>query len=71
MNLNIYNADGFEYRRKQFEHEEAFQVYVEYLLSHSIYQSDYKPTGELLILSTCNRAYGNDNRLLICAGREE
>lgn len=70
LNLSVNNSEGFQYRQQQFSDEAAFQAYVSYLKDHSIYQSDYTPSGTLLILSTCNRAYGNDNRLLVCAGRD-
>ena len=70
LNLSVKNEDAFQYRQQQFQDEDAFRQYVSYLKKHSIFESDYMPSGELLILSTCNRAYGNDNRLLICAGRE-
>ena len=70
LNLDIYNADQFNYRQQQFESDAAFQMFVSYLKDHSIFASEYEPTGELIILSTCNRAYGESNRLLICAGRD-
>lgn len=70
LNLDIYNADQFNYRQQQFENDAAFHEFVSYLKDHSIFASDYEPTGELIILSTCNRAYGESNRLLICAGRD-
>ena len=45
-------------------------LYVAYLKKNSIYESEYVPTGETIILSTRNRSFGESNRLLICAGRD-
>lgn len=70
LNLDIYNQDNFNYRKQQFQDDAAFQEFVSYLKEHSIYDGDYVPNGEIIILSTCNRAYGENNRLLICAGRD-
>ena len=70
LNLDIQNEDGFQYRQQTFSDEESFHEYVDYLKKNSIYTSDYVPTGETIILSTCNRPFGDSNRLLICAGRE-
>ena len=70
LNLDIQNEDGFQYRQQTFSDDNAFQEYVAYLKKHSIYTSDYVPTGETIILSTCNRPFGDSNRLLICAGRD-
>lgn len=71
LNLDIHNSDGFAYRQQQFADDAAFQAFVSYLKDHSIYKSDVVPDGNLLILSTCNRAYGDSNRLLICAGKNK
>ncbi len=70
LNLDIQNEDGFQYRQQAFTDEESFHEYVAYLKKNSIYESEYVPTGETIILSTCNRSFGESNRLLICAGRD-
>lgn len=71
LNLDIYNGDQFNYRQQAFEDDTTFNGFVSYLKDHSIYESAYVPNGEIIILSTCNRAYGDNNRLLICAGRDK
>ncbi len=70
-NLDIRNKDPFNYRQQQFQDDSEFQAFVSFLKEGSIYQSDYTPSGEIIILSTCNDVYGEHNRLLICAGRDK
>ncbi len=69
VNFNLSQLDECNYMQPSFESEEEFSDYISYLKNRSVYQTDYIPEGETLILSTCNRAYGEDNRLLICAGK--
>lgn len=70
LNHDIRIKDPFNYRQQQFEDDEMFQSFITFLKERSIYQTDYVPTGEIIILSTCNNAFGENNRLLICAGRD-
>lgn len=67
LNFNI-NTD-FDYIRSDFLTDEDRADYISYLQSHSIFNTDFTPENETFILSTCNRTYGADNRLLICFGR--
>lgn len=67
LNFDI-NSD-FDYIRSDFLSDEDRADYISYLQSHSIFSTDFTPEGETFILSTCNRTYGADNRLLICFGR--
>ena len=69
LNFNLSLLEICNYIQPDFESEESFQEFVAYLQKHSLYETDFLPTGDTLILSTCNRAYGEDNRLLICAGK--
>ena len=68
LNLNIH--DDFNYRQQVFSDEESFHDFIDFLKDNSIYTCDFMPTGNILILSTCNRVYGKDNRLLICVGQD-
>lgn len=67
LNFDI-NSD-FDYIRSDFLTAEERADYISYLQAHSIYTTDFTPEDETFILSTCNRTYGVDNRLLICFGR--
>lgn len=67
LNFDI-NSD-FDYIRSDFPSDEDRADYISYLQAHSIYTTDFTPGEETFILSTCNRTYGADNRLLICFGR--
>lgn len=67
LNFNI-NTD-FDYIRSDFLTDDDRADYISYLQSHSIFRTDFTPENETFILSTCNRTYGADNRLLICFGR--
>lgn len=67
LNFNINN--DFDYIRSDFLSDEDRSDYIAYLQAHSIYTTDFTPENETFILSTCNRTYGADNRLLICFGR--
>lgn len=67
LNFDI-NSD-FDYIRSDFLSDEDCTAYISYLQNHSIFSTDFTPEHETFILSTCNRTYGADNRLLICFGR--
>ncbi len=71
LNFNINDLDEFNYFQPRFETEEDFASFVEYLKSHSLYETEFFPSRDTLILSTCNRAYGENNRLLVCFGRTD
>ena len=71
LNHDIRNKAPFNYRQQQFADDAEFQAFVSFLKENSIFESDYHPTGEIIILSTCNNAFGENNRLLICAGRNQ
>lgn len=71
LNQDIRDNSIFNYRQQQFVDDEEFQAFVSFLQERSIYSGNYTPTGDIIILSTCNNAYGENNRLLICAGREK
>lgn len=67
LNFDI-NSD-FDYIRSDFLSDADRADYISYLQNHSIFSTDFTPEYETFILSTCNRTYGADNRLLICFGR--
>ena len=67
LNFDI-NSD-FDYIRSDFLSDADRADYISYLQNHSIFSTDFTPEHETFILSTCNRTYGADNRLLICFGR--
>lgn len=67
--LNFDINTEFDYLRSDFLTEEDRTAYISYLKEHSIYTTDFTPEDVTFILSTCNRTYGADNRLLICFGR--
>jgi len=69
LNFNINNLDTFNYFQTDFETDEEYAAFVDYLKERSLYESEFYPERDLLILSTCNRYYGYDNRLLVCFGR--
>lgn len=67
LNFNINN--DFDYIRSDFLSDGDRSDYISYLQSHSIFNTNFTPKNETFILSTCNRTYGADNRLLVCFGR--
>lgn len=69
VNFDLTNNPGFDYAKSSFETEEDKTYFINYLKSRSIYETDFMPEDDLLILSTCNRGYGAYNRLLICLGK--
>jgi len=68
VNFNTDYIAEFDYRQPFFETEKDLSSFVSHLSEESIYASSFIPTKDLLILSTCNRAYGSSNRLIICCG---
>lgn len=72
LNFNINYLEQFNYFQADFETEDDFRAFADYLISRSLYETEFYPQRDILILSTCNRsAGGDDNRLLICFGRGE
>lgn len=61
------NDESMNYIRSTFETEEERTEFLSSLQKISLYPSDEIPEGQILILSTCNRVYGENNRLLIVA----
>jgi len=69
LNFDTDKLDSLNYLQPDFDTEEEFQKFVSYLKINSLFTSDFEPTSEILILSTCNRYYGDSNRLIVCAGK--
>lgn len=69
VNFNLVKNLDFNYAQSSFETPEARAEFIAYLKELSIFKTDFNPEGQLLILSTCNRQYGGNNRLLICYGK--
>lgn len=69
LNFDTNKLDEFNYFQANFETEDEFLAFVSYLKDHSLYKTDFIPSNDTLILSTCNRTYGEDNRFLVCAGK--
>ena len=68
LNFSINDLDDFNYMESTFDTEDEFHAFIDYLKDHSLYETEFYPQQDTLILSTCNRAFGKDNRLLICFG---
>ena len=67
LNVDIKDPAS-NYIISSFETEDDRLQFLSKLQSESLYPSDDIPSsGQILILSTCNRRYGEDNRLLIVA----
>ena len=71
MNYDLSLLEKENYMRHNFGDDAAYDKFVAFLKNNGVYASEtYTPDDTpLLILSTCNRQYGEDNRLLICAGK--
>lgn len=69
MNFDTRKLDRFDYMQRDFASDEEFLAWVQYLQTHSLFKTDvvYDKDSDVIILSTCNDAYGKDNRLLIAA----
>lgn len=66
-NLDVTNPE-FDLYRSTFVFREEREGYLSYLQSKSLYRSSEEVgEGKILILSTCNDLYGENNRLLIIA----
>jgi len=65
-NINV-EGSSFDYFRSSFDEPEQRTAFLRSLQQCSLYPSADIPNGQIMILSTCNRAYGADNRLLIVA----
>lgn len=66
--VNFKSDKEFNYFFSEFKNETHRNDYVQFLKKHSLYKSEFVPDGDVLVLSTCNRTYGKDNRLLLCFG---
>lgn len=67
LNVDIKDPSA-DYIISSFETEDDRLQFLSKLQSKSLYLTEDSPTsGQILILSTCNRRYGEDNRLLIVA----
>lgn len=69
VNLKHSKYPEFDYAQPKFETESDKAQFISFLQSLSIYETEFDPSRNLLILSTCNREFGGDNRLLICFGQ--
>lgn len=69
-NVNVYDPSA-QYIRSVFSHPSDRSAFLTSLQSHSLYPSGEIPEGQILILSTCNRTYGADNRLILVAIQTE
>lgn len=70
LNVDV-NDPSMDYIISEFETDVQRQEFLENFQTHSLYPTKTIPSGEILILSTCNRVYGADNRLLIVAVKSE
>lgn len=68
VNFNLSRIGDLDFSQPDFETPEDQEAFVRYLKDLSTYETDYIPPGKLLILATCNRRFGSQNRLLICYG---
>lgn len=66
LNVNIYDQTA-QYIRSTFDTEAERTAFLTTLQERSLYPSEGIPDGQILILSTCNRFYGGDNRLIVVA----
>lgn len=69
--LNLDVNSEFDYFRSHFDSEEDRAEFLSFLSSRSLYEADFTPENRILFLSTCNRAYGEDNRLLLVFGQTD
>ncbi len=68
--VNFNSNVELNYFFSNFTDQNHREEYVCFLKEHSLYTTDFTPEGDVLILSTCNRTYGKDNRLLLCFGKK-
>lgn len=67
VNVDL-NDVSMDYIQSAFDTKEDRAAFLSKLQEKSLYPSNSIPAeGQILILSTCNRRYGADNRLLIVA----
>lgn len=67
LNLDL-NDESLNYIQSTFDTEDSRTQFLSALRTRSLYPPKHTPDeGQILILSTCNRRYGADNRLLIVA----
>jgi len=69
LNFDLNRLDELNYMQPAFQTEEEFISFVAYLKEKSLYETTYAPDSQIIILSTCNRQYGEHNRFLVCAGK--
>lgn len=72
FNFDVNKLSQFDYMQRNFNDFE-FTSWIEYIKSHSIYDIGITPklTDKILTLSTCNREFGANNRLLVFAVKIE
>lgn len=69
LNFDVNHLDEFNYLQADFSSDDDLADFIDYLKNHSLFETNFQPERDILILSTCNRYYGYDNRLLVCFGR--
>lgn len=69
LNFDTRKLNVFDYMQRKFASDEEFLEWINYLQTHSMFQTDvvFDENSQVIILSTCNDAYGTHNRLLIAA----
>jgi len=68
-NINV-DASSLDYYQASFDEPTKRAEFLRNLQQCSLYPAADIPNGQIMILSTCNRAYGADNRLLIVAAEK-
>lgn len=70
LNRDTKTGNKPDYRTPFFAEAQDYWDFVSSLKEESLIKLSYLPTGEeLMILSTCNRTFGETNRLLVCFGK--
>lgn len=64
--FDLTNPDNVNYLAPTFDTNEDYMDFVNYLISKSVYKTDFVPGENMIMLSTCYNIYG-ENRLLVCA----
>lgn len=72
LSFHTDNLTEFDYMQRTWDNDSEFSEWIDYIYEHSLYECDTNVTSDaqILTLSTCNRAYGNDNRFLLFAYKE-
>lgn len=66
--VNFNSNNELSYFFSEFEDQNHRDELIQFFKRYSFYDTEFSPNGDILILSTCNRRYGKDNRLLLCFG---